>query len=334
MRIFSLLLALVFVCEALGATSVVLRESAVVDGAVRLGDVAEVTGDERERLGEVVVFEESPGEGIVRLEDVRAALDEVGVNWGRVALRGGECVLRKGVVRMAAAVVSDGEGEAGFGVIDLEGEETARARVARVLCGVYGVENDDLRVRFDSGDAAFLDGIGSGAVYEVRVESTANAERAPVRVVVFDGERIAESRTVRADVRVRRGVVTLKMNVERGDRLGSEHLNAGTRWVAPGGSALVDGMGGAIGQLARTRLGAGTVLREAHLEKPVLIKRNELATVRCLNGSVSVRVRARAESDGREGDVIEFKKTKRGEAFRARVVGAGIAVAVSEEDGS
>jgi flagella basal body P-ring formation protein FlgA len=86
-----------------------------------------------------------------------------------------------------------------------------------------------------------------------------------------------------------------------------------------------------VGKLARTRLSAGTILREAVVEKPVVIRRNELVTVHCLSGSVALRVEARAMDEGREGDVIEFRVDRGSEPFTARVSGPGVAVATDEK---
>jgi len=329
----AVLLLLMLASSALGATTVTLREVASVESSpVRLGDIASVEGDEAAALYGVEVLPGIPAGGVVRLDEVRSALDEAGVNWGRVALRGGECRLRRGALRLAPRASAAGADEDRFQEVALEGPETPRTRIAKLLAELYGVENADLRVRFDDGDARFLDGIPAGMRFDATIGTSAASEIAPVQVIVYDGDRVHEARTVRVEAQVRRDVLMLTRKVDRGERFETSALREMKRWIAPGGSPVVDEPLEAIGQLARTRLGAGTVVREAHLERPILIKRNELATVHCLSGSVSLRVQARAQDEGREGDVIEFRKSRRGEPFMARVTGAGFAVAISDTE--
>jgi len=333
MRWVLVILTLFFAARAAGVTTIELRPSAALPvGGVLVGDVADVSGDEAARLSAIEVLESAPASGVVRLDDVREALDAAGVNWGRVALRGGECRVRAGAPRLARVESDSNEdaADAEPGVVDLSGPETPRTRIARMLASLYGVENTDLRLRFEQRDHEFLISYEPGRRYEARVEASRTSERVPVMVTVFEGERVAETRTVRVDARVRTRALVLTRDLDRGDRIEADAFRPQERWVSPSGSPVIVEAGAALGQLARTRLGTGTVLRDAHLERPVLIKRNDLATVHCLAGSVSVRVEARAMDEGREGDVIEFRVDRESEPFRARVSGAGIAVAVTQ----
>lgn len=323
-------LLLMLTSSALGATTVTLRASAPLTSVpVRLSDIAEVDGDP---VGDPVVLEAMPSDGVIRLDEVRTALDAAGVNWGRVALRGGECRVRRAPLRIVAHNENPVASEREFDVVDMSGPETVRTRIVRLLSDLYAAEHGDLRVRFDASDAEYIDSVALGARYETTIESSGRSGRAPVRVVVFEGDRVASTRTVRADVQVRRKVLVLTSTVDRGQRIDSSVFKASRRWVSPTGSSFVDDAGAVIGQLARTRLGSGTALREAHLDRPILIKRNDLATVLCLSGSVTLRVQARAQEDGREGDIIEFRKGRRDEAFTARVSGAGFAVSASKTE--
>ena len=72
----------------------------------------------------------------------------------------------------------------------------------------------------------------------------------------------------------------------------------------------------------------GAALRDDSVVKPVLIRRGELATVHAMSGSVLVKTPARAISDGREGEMIEFRLEKSKKTFTARVDGKGRAVLV------
>jgi len=293
---------------------------------VRLGQIAVLAGDDAAELGAVEIVEHARGR--VTVDEVRAALDRAGVNWGRVELHGGVCRLRRGVPRLETRRSDSGASGEEPAVVDLSGAPTVRTRVAKMLGDLYGVENEALRVRFDPRDSAFLD--SAGGRFEVTIGAGSASERVAVVVTVFDGDEITESRTVRADVRVRRRVLVLGRDLARNEAVSAAALRAEERWVSPAGSPVVAEQENAAGMLARTRLGAGTVLREAHLTRPVLVKRNQLVTVLCLSGSVAVRVEARAMDDGKEGDLIEFRVDRKSTPFRARVSGAGVAVVTTE----
>lgn len=310
-----------------GETTVRLNSSAAVTaGPVRLEQIAELTGDDAAALGAVEVTERARGR--VTIDEVRAALDRAGVNWGRVALHGGECLLRHGAPRLEKlGSVREAASEEPV-VVDLNAGPTVRTRIARVLADLYGVENEALRVRFDPRDAVFLD--FAGGRFEVTVGTGSSSERVPVVVTVFDGDEISQTRTVRSDVRVRRRVLVLGRDLARNEAVNAAAVRTEQRWVSPAGSPVVSDVDDAAGMLARTRLSTGTVLREAQLTRPVLIKRNQLVTVLCLSGSVAVRVEARAMDDGKEGDLIEFRVDRKSTPFRARVSGAGVAVVTAE----
>ena len=318
--------------SAFGATSVTLRSSSsATPSPVTLGEIATIEGDEAAALRGIVISETWPGGGVVDLRDVREALDAAGVNWGRVTLRGGRCVLREGEPRLRFGVEPDAEEERRPGVVDLDGPASVRIKIARVLGELYGVANEDLRLLFDERDEDLLGAMEAGKRYEVSATSGSSSERAPVTVTVFEGSRVIETRTVRADVRIRRDALTLRRDLSRGERIELEDVSAGRRWVSPSGSPVIGDAAAAAGNLARTRLSAGTILREALIEKPLVIRRNELVTVHCLSGSVALRVEARALDNGRPGDVIEFRVDRESEPFTARVSGPGVAVATDEK---
>lgn len=327
-----LVLAVASAAPAFGATSVTLRSSAVATPSpVTLGEVAEIEGDGSAALRGIVISETWPGGGVVELRDVREALDGAGVNWGRVTLRGGRCALREGRPRLRFGDEAKEEDERRPGVVDLSGPASVRIKIAKVLGELYGVANDDLRLLFDERDEDLLGAMELGKRYEVSATSGSSSERAPVTVTVFEGSRLVETRTVRADVRVRTDALTLRRDLSRGERIEAGDVSAGRRWVSPTGSPVIGDASAVVGKLARTRLSAGTILREAVVEKPVVIRRNELVTVHCLSGSVALRVEARAMDEGREGDVIEFRVDRGSEPFTARVSGPGVAVATDEK---
>ncbi|TVQ31735.1 MAG: flagella basal body P-ring formation protein FlgA [Phycisphaeraceae bacterium] len=331
----------VFVCVVVGlsvragAGVVELRASArAAPGApVTLADIATLEGPEAQALAGVVVLETPGADAAARpwieidLATVRAALERAGVNWGRVALRGNSCSLRIGSgerepePEREPQAYQRREPER----VDLSGPPTIRARIARTLARFYGVSPDDLQLLFDERDDDLLAQLERGRRIELQPEASPSSGRVPVTVRIYQGMRIVEERTVRIDARVRQDVLMLTSDIRRGDEFTAEHVRTESRWLSPGPMYATD-IDAVVGSRARTRMQAGTSLRLDHVESPVVVRRNELVTVRCLSGSVVLTGKARALSDARVGDLIEMRLLGARESFLARVDGPGRAV--------
>lgn len=334
MRSAALLLALVVPSlPALGA-SVVLRSSASVEAgsAVRLSDIARITGDGAASLGEVEIL--AAGFTVagdrpwieVPVEEVRAALARAGSSGGSVALSGLSCTVRI-VGGRAQEPLREAEraGEAGIAA-PVDGSATCRARALAALAALFGCDESDLRATFEAQDEEFLSAARHGRRIVAQPASGPGSARVLLAVRVFDGERIVDSRTVRARVEVRRVVVVVKREFKRREELSSHDLKIEERWIDPGGGALVEEMAEADGSRARSRLVAGSILRREHLETAAAVRKNELVTVHAVRAGFEVRSRARARQEGRVGERIEVRADGSKRSFTARVQGPGVVV--------
>lgn len=307
--------------------------SAQAGAPVTLRDVADLTGPDAEALADTVLVDDVNRRAAGRawfeltIDDVRATLDQRRVNWGRLSLQGASCAVRL-TDTVAPTKVDDSPArvERSPETVDLTGPATVRTRIVALLTRLYDVAPGDLRVLFSEDDDAFLNTPEFGRRIEVQPAATASSSRFAVVVWVYDGDRLLESRTLRIDLQVRRRVFVLASELQRGDSIRETHLRAETMWLEPTGPAPIRKDEAAIGSVARRRLAAGTVLRVDQLESPVVVRRGELVTIHCLSGGVVVKTRARAQSDAREGDLIELRMDGRRKSFVARIVGPGRAV--------
>jgi flagella basal body P-ring formation protein FlgA len=336
-RAIVLILVLVGSCVARAGT-VTLRQSAIFDGhgSLTLGDVADLDGEDVRALSEVELggLEGAGRVHEVTLDRVRDALDAHGVNWGRVALRGASCTVR--LTRQGRAQNEDEKEESRriAEPVDIDMPPTVRTRVAVLLCRLFGVENADLRVLFDDGDEVFLDTPEWGRRIEVQPNSVGASSRQSLTVRVYEGEHLVESRTIRADVTIRRRVVVVGSGLARREVIERGDVSLQTLWMEPDGTPPVARLEDAVGMLTQSRVKAGSVLRESQIEMPVLVRRGERVTVHCLNGGVALRVQARALRDGKRGEQIECVLDGRDRTFTARVSDRGVAVMVLDGDGS
>lgn len=305
----------------------------VAPGPVALADIATLEGDDALALATVEIEPDAVAAAgaqrrfEINLDQVRAALDRHGVNWGRVALSGASCLVR--VAGDGPAPATDGaddEPERAPEIVSLDGPQTVRTRVAALLATLFDAEPRDLRLLFDERDDDFLATPEWGRRIDLQPNSTGSSSRQSVTVRIFEGERLVEARTIRIDALVRREVLLLAADVRRDDTIRREHLVPETVWFDPAEEAPVHALEHAVGMHARTRLEAGDILRQGDIEPPLLVRRGERVTVHCISGGVALRVKARAEHDARMGELVECRIDGRRSGFAARVTGEGVAV--------
>ncbi len=325
----AVVILLLAVASFANAGTVTLRPAAGVDpaGAITLGMIAELVGAEAERLAEVVVRPAGAASlGEIGIDTVRAALDKLGVNWGRLALRGSTCMLRPLHIETTSETESAPAPADEPAAVDFTGPATVRTRLAELLARVYSVEPADLRVRFDPADAGFLDTPEAGRRIEIQPAATPGASRYAATVWIYAGDRLLDSRTLRADVRLRRPVVVLTRAADRNEAIGADSLRSEIMWIEPTGAPMVAEPDGVVGSLARRRLDAGTILRTDALIPPIVVRRGELVSVHCVSGGVVVKTKARAQQDAREGERIELRVDGSKKSFVARVIAPGRAI--------
>lgn len=309
-----------------------------------LGDVADVHGANAESLRMLRIAEDAtklpgvPGvEGVVvvGLPQVRAVLDRAGVHWGRTVLSGSTCEVRldwpslDGSKRTTRAERPEPE------TVDVRGEPTIRKAVALRLASHLGVQPSELKLLLRAPDTAALDRPTGSWRVDVEVGAVSSSARAPVRIFAYEGDRVAMSATIDAEILVEREVLVAARDVPRGETLGPTHLRAERRWLTPAaaGQALAT-LSDGVPPLASTRIREGTVLTGELLQAPIAAKRGDTVWVHCLSGAVRIKARARAMETVRDGEVGLFRLEGSQETFRARMSGAGRAVMIVGRDES
>lgn len=315
----------------LGQGAIVLRPSAIVEeGAVTLGQVAELTGREALALADAVVapdvasLAERDGWWRLELDAVRAALEAQEAPWGALSLRGGACALRIGEPGAGGGSTASARRR---GVAPGEfGAGTVGGMVIAQLARFLGVDEGDIRVKFDDADSALLARPGEGLVVDAR--PTGLGERSPVALRIYRGDWIETEATLRAHIEVRRRVATVRRDLRRGEVIAEADVSIGESWltadVAPAASP--------VGAVARAAIGAGQVVMRADTEAPLIVRRRDRVAVDIVSGTITVQTKMRALQDGRVGDVIAFESMEPDRRDRrqleARVNGPGRAVAV------
>jgi flagella basal body P-ring formation protein FlgA len=331
-RLLALVLTLALATPVAAQTTIELRSSAVVRPGepITLADVADIAGDDAERLGETVIMA-APSAAYVEvgLEAVRAALSEADVRWGRTTLRGLTCTaIVAGIDEKAAPKKVERKAAAAPAPVKLTGPETVRFHVVRALAHLYSVETTDLRMLFEDRDDDLLNTPTNGRRVDVQPTNSAATSRVGLRVYVFAADRLVAQRTISVEVLVRRTVVTAVAPIQRRQEIGAEDVAVSEQWHAPS-AAPPCAPEQAIGSVARGRINAGQIITRAAVEAPVVVKKGDIVEVHCLSGSVHLKAtRARALSAGRDGELVEFQLDGSKSTFWARMSGRGSAVLV------
>lgn len=335
-RLAWLIATLVLVCaHAVAAeTAVTLRRTAVVaaDQPLLLGDVAEVTGADAERLRELEVAK--AGVRQVDLDMVRQALAAQGVNAARVTLSGHACRLEQpGMDRTQGAggpraPRNAAPADVSPEPLDLNAPATHRTAIGMRLADLFGVPPDDLRLGFASLTTEQRELLARplDPAQRLRVQPHASVSgRLPLEVDLYQGDRLVARHRLSAQVQVRRAGVVASRTVDRGQALTVADLTEDERWLSPSVDAPLP-RAQVEGLVARRRIEAGAPITAQDVQSPMVIRRGDLVIVHALSGSVAVKAKARALENAREGEAVKLQVDGGKRAFTARATGRGEAV--------
>ena len=305
---------------------------------LRMSDIAEIEGPERERIGSIAMLNVAQAmrggaaTSTITLADVREALESAGVNLGRIELSGAACQVQlqnKATVvapRTKTSVPEARVTEARVHqTVDMTGPATLRTQITGRIAAMLNVSSDDIRLLFDEADEDLLSqAVGSRRVDAQPASGVASA-RVPMQVTVYDADRVVLSRVFSAGVLVKRTQVTATQVIERGTPIGPDQIEVAERWVSPATKFSVDPQRLA-GAITNVRLQAGQVISPSDIGQPMVCKRGDLVYVHALSGGVTVKAKARAMSAARDGETVQLKLEGSDRVFSARMSGPGRAV--------
>lgn len=317
------------------------------DAPVTLGDVARVTGPDADRYASIQVLggpgelpSAGPGWGRLDAATVRRAVSSQSwVHPGRLEFAGDatEILLpappdaESPAHRERAAASTKRSAAAAIATPMVAGEPpapppptpgTIAARYVAMLAAVLNVREQDLRVAFNDRDAAFLAELVGPRT--IAMEPRGLGEKTAVAVTIYHEGLIETTRTVTADVSVRRTVSTASRPILRGESVGSDDITTASRWVSPRVNPLA--ASAILGSVAHRMIAAGSAIEPDDVRPPLVIKRGDMVTVHSVVGSVVVRREARALSDAREGELLLLEPVGTRSRVQARASRPGEAV--------
>jgi flagella basal body P-ring formation protein FlgA len=119
-------------------------------------------------------------------------------------------------------------------------------------------------------------------------------------------------------------VPVLSRDVAAGETVTEGDLSTMEVPAARTSSTLLTSAAAVAGQAARRPLRAQTPLFAFDLRKPVVVKKNELVTVRFAAGGIELTAQGQVQTDAGKGDTVQVLNTRSRRMIEARVVGAGL----------
>ena len=325
---------------------VALRSSVRLPGGatvVHLADIATLAGPHAERCADTIVGQVGDPTQVLEISigQVRQALTEAGVHWGKVQLSGRKVIVRpqgptntSPPLAMAPASITKSSGqrvpqrsvvteEPAQDLIELP---TLRGAVARLIAQGLHTDPSDLRLIFDDDDAAFLSTREEVFRFEIQPLGSLGSNRIELSVRAWSADRVRQTQSLTVRPMIRTHVVLPRYDIDRGVQLSAEDLSVEDRWLPPSQSNAMSTLVQAVGRVTTTRLRAGRMLRAKDVKREVLIERGDRVMVRCLVGGVVISLEAEARSGGAENDLIELRKLGERDTFFGIVTGPGAAI--------
>lgn len=300
-------------------------EAAVTQTHIRLCDVAEIEGNHAQALADLVVSQFEPGlrQATVTLEGLRETLNTHGVHWGLISLRGySACLVHRvlpdpePISATPAWPVSNPIDE-----VVLTTPVTLRDRINQFIEQLAGVDRADLRITFTDRDATVLDQGVWRDRFEIEPLASAPLGRVPLVIRQYRGDRVVDTHRILADVARRTMAVVAKKTIGRGQTFAPGDVEIREVYLDDNVSQPVTELAQAIGQVAGSVVRAGAVVRADQLRSPVMVRRGQLITVRCLSGGLVLKTVGRASEDGQLDQLIGVRNDRTRQSFTVRVTG-------------
>lgn len=324
MKRFILTILLLACSASADPTTVTLRSTARFQPGqdVLLSDVAVADGPLAESISATVVLDADDllrraSRGWLRLsvQDIAQSLD---LPASDVLFRGSVCNVA--VLAPPPTIITSHPDRAAR--VQIASGPTVLDLVTARLAREFGVVSADLQLTFDDRYAQTLRTPVADCTADV--QPTGLSDNMPVAVTLYDADRIVLSSTVRLRVELRRSVAVADRLIPRRATLEATQYHFEDQWLPLSTTpATPDQLDGAE---ARMALEPGSIIETRHVEPPIVVRRGDMVAVRVISGSIVAKITARALSDGRDGQRVQFEPLNGGDRFSARMNGPGRAV--------
>lgn len=317
-------LLILTLCATATADTVRLRDVAgVKQDVILLGDVANLKGKSAKAMGRIVVgrFEPRQARRPVKLTTIRAILDGMGVNWGKLAL-GGYRVCSVTRLNPAPATQDDSAVVTNPTQPIASGTKVSvKQQVMEQIARTAGASVNDLVIQFNANEAEVLGQSAVGRQLEITPRSTATLGRIPYTIREWRNRRVIQEHRVTADVALRTLAVVATNAMQRNAPISHGDVEVREVLVHDTRGRPLTSLDQVVGQATRGAVRAGAMIYPDDLRSPLLVRRNEIIEVRGIYGGLIFTTTARAREDGEADQIIMARRDGSKSTFPVRVIG-------------
>jgi flagella basal body P-ring formation protein FlgA len=292
------------------AGSIILHEEAFVRGPqIKLGDIAELEGDDMAALADVEVMP-APLPGVskqINASLITARLRTAGVDLADLEVKGATAVR---TTTMALDITRD--------MIEM----SLREYITSVM--PWEVENAQIEVTPPTMDYVVPDGILEVA-WEASPTYNFLGSGAFRGTVLVDGTP-QKQLTCRASVEAFGDIVIAAHDIPRGRLVSAADLIVEKRALSSLKSGHFRDPAEVVGNVTRSTVFPGTVITRRHVTPPTVVKRNQIVQVELASGGLYIQTQARAMQDGAAGDTIPLSNVDTKEMYYGTIRKDGVVI--------
>lgn len=288
--------------------------------SVTIGDLSSIQGPQADAIKDLGidtdVFDQDGVWTKIDQARIRELIDESpNILAGSVVVRGGEVslMIRKSPIsnpNNTHAIISE--------TTTYDGP-TLQSHIEQWIYSRLRTQADATRIRFDERYRSVL--ATPTLNRAVEIIEVGQSSKVHLRYAIYEQDRIIADGTLSADVQIQRSVLVANRQIHRREIIDPKMTSIETRWLAPN-AQIVDPQR-STGLECRTTIEQGQILMQPMLVEPILVRRGQLVSAKCIIGQTIVTKIVRAKSNGKLGDIIELESKDRRSQFTARIAGEG-----------
>ena len=305
------------------AGNIRIRPGALIDhDQIRLVDVAVIEGFAADQLSEFqeLAIADAPAFGqskLITLNDIRAKLAAAGVNMAVVCLKGAS----RCVVRRPTEMPPEQNAPQDSSAREITGEQSLQAQIQRFIDGRLAEYGGEAEVNFRRTPASLLALSGPAYTFDIELRSSRKLGNFELLVTIQHGPAEPQTQKVAVEVALKKDVIVAINPISRGQTITRADIMTEQRSFKKLEHIGMTKPATVIGQEAKRDIRMGDMVKAGDIKSKVLVKRNELVSIRSVRNGIAIESTAKALADGALGDGIEVRNEGSEETFWAQVTG-------------
>ena len=305
------------------AGNIRIRPSALIDhDQIRLADVAVIEGFTADQLSEFgdMAITDAPAFGqskLITLNDIRAKLAGAGVNMAVVCLKGAS----RCVVRRPTEMPPEQDASQDSSARKIEGEQSLRAQIRRFVDLRLAEYGGEAELNFRRTPASLLALSGPAYTFDIETRNSRKLGTFELLVTIQHGSAEPQIQKVAVEVALKKDVIVALNPISRGQTITRADIMTEERSFKKLEHIGMTKPTTVIGQEAKRAIRMGDMINAGDIKSKVLVKRNDLVSIRSVQSGIAIESAGKALEDGSLGDSIEVRNEGSEETFWARVTG-------------